>query len=146
MACVKAKIAPLEAAYASVLGSDINERVEDRLTTAPPAAFFRMILAASRVTRKTLRAFVLSTLSHSSTESSYSVLVWAFAIPALFIRISMVPYLRAVCATTSIICSSLLTSQATNSAVPPVRVISSAASCPRSAFSSAITTFAPSAA
>src|SRR5579872_2963660 len=115
--------------------------IDDRLMIDPPPAAF-IASTAYLVPRNTPRALTDINWSHASV-SSMSVTALPL-MPALFTRMSSLPYFCPVVSTTFFQSASLVTSRCINSALPLVRVMSEATLRPSSSSVSAITTLAPS--
>ncbi|CDN44509.1 hypothetical protein BN871_EY_00170 [Paenibacillus sp. P22] len=143
-ACVSDRIPPLEAAYASEEGSDMNARVEAILTMEPPRPSSFIRRAAARLQRKVPRRLLFSTSSHSSTFSSQMDL--KALMPALLIRMSTLPYLSLMPANKAAMSSGLPRSAVHAEQLPPLARIRDAVSSAPARFRSTSTASAPSAA
>src|SRR5689334_1529210 len=110
----------------------------------PPRPERCMCGSTARVVRKAPSRWMASIFFQSANgNSSSGCTIW---MPALLTSTSTPSQARTTAATAAATCSSFVTSIATASAVPPLRLISSAAPCAACWFRSAIATLAPSAA
>src|ERR1700722_11353144 len=124
-----------------VLAEPVTPAIDDKLTIDPPPVCF-IASTACLVPRNTPREFTAISLSQASLSSMSDTALPLM--PALFTRMSSLPYFCTVASTTAFQSASLVTSRRMNSAVPLARVMSAATCWPSSSNMSAITTLAPS--
>ncbi len=138
IACVRATMPPFEAAYASVFGSDIFQRVEAMLMMAPPLSASVIARAAACDATNADRSPTASARSKSAVVNSRNGL--RTMMPALLTRTSGAPNSPTVLPIQARTAVSSPASASVNSPRPPSWTIMPTASSPASTAASMIET------